>query len=162
MKSRIAWLAAVSIAASLSFVGCTNDTYTNNNKNANANANVATPLAAATPTPGMSRREYTEKQAAEERERAKQSKDTIGDTLDDAWIHTKIVAQLIADASTPERKINVDVVDNVVTLRGTVDTAEAKAEAGKIAKETDGVKLVKNQLQVAPAAKATPKPAKTK
>ena len=159
MKLRVALLAAVLIAASLSLIGCTTtETYTNKN------ANVATPVAVATPTPtpGTSRAEYTEKQAAEERERAKQSKDTIGDTLDDAWIHTKIVAKLIADTATPERKINVDVVDNLVTLRGTVDSAEQKAEAEKIAKETEGVKSVKNQLQVAPAAKATPKSAKTK
>jgi hyperosmotically inducible protein len=157
MKSRYFLQAAVLFAACLAFTGCT-DTDTSTNKN--ANANMATPLAAATPTPGMSRAEYTEKQAAEERERAKQSKETIGDTLDDAWIHTKIVAKLIADTSTPERNINVDVVNNVVTLRGTVDTAEAKAEAEKIAKETDGVKSVKNQLTVAPAAKASPKAGK--
>jgi osmotically-inducible protein OsmY len=61
----------------------------------------------------------------------------------------KIVAKLIGDADTPERKINVDVVDNVVTLRGTVDSPQQKAEAERIAKETDGVKSVKNQLKVA-------------
>src|SRR6185503_8209958 len=133
MKS-VLWLAALAIAASLMFVGCEN---TNSNGNTNGNANTATPLVVVTPTPapGNSRAEYTEKQASEERERAKQSKETIGDTLDDAWIHTKIVAQLIANANTPERTINVDVVNNVVTLRGTVDTAEGKAAAEKIAKE---------------------------
>jgi len=160
MKS-VLWLAALAIAASLMFVGCEN---TNSNGNTNGNANTATPLVVVTPTPtpGNSRAEYTEKQASEERERAKQSKETIGDTLDDAWIHTKIVAQLIANANTPERKINVDVVSNVVTLRGTVDTAEARAAAEKIAKETEGVKSVTNQLKVTPAAKATPKAGKTK
>ena len=161
MQVRFALLAAVLIAASLVSVGCTNtDTYTN--KNANSNANRATPERMATPTPEMSRGQYTEKQAAEERERAKQSKETIGDTLDDAWILTKIVTKLIADSNTPERNINVDVVNNVVTLRGTVDTAAAKAEAEKVAKETDGVKLVTNQLKVTPAAKATPKTGKPK
>ena len=68
------------------------------------------------------------------------NKETIGDTLDDAWIHTKIVAKLIANSTTPERKINVDVVKNVVTLRGAVDSAEERAAAEKVAKETDGVK----------------------
>jgi len=75
-------------------------------------------------------------------------KETIGDTLDDAWIHTKIVAKLIANSKTPERKINVDVVKNAVTLRGTVESAEEKAEAERIAKETDGVQKVTNQLKV--------------
>jgi osmotically-inducible protein OsmY len=161
MKLRFAWLAAGLIAASLVHAACS-DTVTNTNSNTNANANVASPAPTITPTPNTSRAGYTEKQAAEERERAKQSKETIGDTLDDAWIHTKIVAQLIANSATPERNINVDVVNNVVTLRGTVDTAEAKAQAEKVAKETDGVKSVTNQLKVAPAAKASPKAAKTK
>jgi len=161
MKIRFAWLAAGVIAASLVHAACSGID-TNTNANANANANVASPAPTITPTPDTSRSGYTEKQAAEERERAKQSKETIGDTLDDAWIHTKIVAKLIANSSTPERNINVDVVNNVVTLRGTVDTAEAKAEAEKVAKETDGVKSVTNQLKVAPAAKGTPKASKTK
>jgi len=159
MKIRFAWLAAGVIAASLVHAACSG---TDINTNTNANANVASPAPTITPTPDTSRSGYTEKQAAEERERAKQSKETIGDTLDDAWIHTKIVAKLIANSSTPERNINVDVVNNVVTLRGTVDTAEAKAAAEKVAKETDGVKSVTNQLKVAPAAKGTPKASKTK
>jgi hypothetical protein len=158
---RFAFLAASLIAASLVQGACSN-TDTQTNANANANANIASPAPTRTPTPDNSRAGYTEKQAAEERERAKQSKETIGDTLDDAWIHTKIVAQLIANSATPERNINVDVVNNVVTLRGTVDTAEAKTAAEKVAKETDGVKSVTNQLKVAPAAKGTPKAGKTK
>jgi osmotically-inducible protein OsmY len=143
------------------FVGC-NETGTNtNNANANANSNMraaSSPLATATPTP-----KYSEEQAKEERERAKANKETVGQSLEDAWIHTKIVAKLIGDSNTPERKINVDVVDGAVTLRGTVETAEAKSEAERISKETDGVKKVTNQLKVAPAAKPTPaKPAKSK
>src|SRR5215471_18949907 len=96
-------------------------------------------MATPSPKPASGRGQYTEAQARQERARAKQNKETIGDTLDDAWIHTKIVAKLIGDTKTPERKINVDVVNNVVTLRGTVDTAEARAEAERVAKDTDGV-----------------------
>jgi osmotically-inducible protein OsmY len=36
----------------------------------------------------------------------------------------------------------------VVTLRGTVETAEQKMEADQIAKNTEGVKSVNNQLKV--------------
>jgi len=96
----------------------------------------------------LSRTEYTEEFAKTERERAKQLGEKLGDSLDDAWIHTKIVAQLIGNAETPERKINVDVVNNVVTLRGAVNTAEQKAEAERIAKATEGVKKVVNQLRL--------------
>jgi osmotically-inducible protein OsmY len=60
----------------------------------------------------------------------------------------KIVAKLLTDKDTPERKINVDVDHNVVTLRGNVDTVEAKTEAERLAKETDGVKRVNNMLKV--------------
>ena len=144
----------VALFIALVFSACEN---VNTNSNANANANIATPAATPTATPANDRASYTEKQAQEEREKAKANKETIGDTLEDAWIHTKIVAKLIANSTTPERKINVDVVQNAVTLRGTVDTAEEKAAAEKVAKETDGVTKVVNQLKVAPPAKATPK-----
>jgi osmotically-inducible protein OsmY len=153
MSARLLLLSAIA-ALTFGFAAC-NDTATNSN--ANANTNMAGARTAATPAPTATPR-YTEEQAKEERARAKANKDTIGQSLDDAWIHTKIVAKLIGDAQTPERKINVDVVNGDVTLRGTVDTAEAKSEAERIAKETDGVKKVVNQLKVAAAAK----PAKAK
>ena len=100
----------------------------------------------------LTRAEYTEERAREARDRAKTSGDKIGTTLDDAWIHTKIVTKLIGNTTTPERKINVDVVNNVVTLRGTVQTAEQKAEAERVAKDTEGVTRVVNQLKVDRAA----------
>jgi len=121
--------------------------HANTNARAPANANMATPRAEA-PTPAKGRGQYTEEQAREEREKAKANKETIGQSLDDAWIHTKIVAKLIGDTKTPERNINVDVVEGAVTLRGNVDTAEAKNEAERVAKETEGVTKVNNQLKV--------------
>ena len=154
MNRRLLGVATAVMVAAFGLTACAN---TNSNvATTNTNANMATPAATVTPTPENSRGSYTEKQAQAERERAKANKETIGDTLDDAWIHTKIVAKLITNSTTPERKINVDVVKNVVTLRGTVDSAEEKATAEKIAKDTDGVKSVVNQLKVAPPAKASP------
>ena len=138
-------------------VGACNGANTNTNTNTNMNANMATPTATPTVARERSRSEYTEQEAREAREKAKGVGETIGDTLDDAWIHTKIVAQLIANTTTPERKINVDVVNNVVTLRGTVDTANERTTAERIAKETEGVRQVRNQLRVAPAAKGSPR-----
>lgn len=96
----------------------------------------------------VSRDQYTEEMARKQREEAGKRGDTIGDSLDDAWIHTKIVAKLIGNADTPQRKINVDVNNNVVTLRGTVDTAAEKTEAERVAKDTEGVKQVINQIKV--------------
>ena len=148
MRTRLLLLAAASILG-LGIAACEQGTSTNSNMTANANlASPRSEVPAPTATP-----RYSEEKAREERARAKENKETIGDTLDDAWIHAKIVAKLIGDTSTPERKINVDVVNNEVTLRGTVDTAEAKVEAERIAKQTDGVTKVVNQLKVSPAAK---------
>ena len=104
----------------------------------------------------ISRTAYTIERAREERSIAKGRGETIGDSLDDAWIHTEIVAQLIGNSATPERKINVDVKNNVVTLRGTVETAEQKTEAEQIAKNTEGVKSVNNQLKVGGATARAP------
>jgi osmotically-inducible protein OsmY len=86
--------------------------------------------------------------ASEARARAKALGDSIGSSIDDAWIHTKITSKLIVDKDTPARKINVDVVDNVVTLRGQVTSVAAKEEAERIAKETESVKRVRNLLKV--------------
>lgn len=92
--------------------------------------------------------EYTEEMARDARERAKTNGDTIGSSINDAWIHTKLTTKLIANTSTPAHKINIDVVDGVVTLRGQVNTAAAKEDAERIAKETEGVKRVKNVLKI--------------
>jgi hypothetical protein len=47
-------------------------------------------------------------------------------------------------------------VNGEVTLRGQVDTAEAKTEAERMAKDTDGVKKVVNQLKVVPNSNSNP------
>jgi hyperosmotically inducible periplasmic protein len=96
----------------------------------------------------VSRTEYTKEMAAEAREKAKVVGDKVGESLDDAWIHTKVVAKLIGNSQTPARKINVDVLNNVVTLRGEVESSTAKDEALRVAKETEGVKRVTNLLKV--------------
>ena len=96
----------------------------------------------------LSRDEYTDENARTERERATNSGEKVGSSLDDSWIHAKIVSKLIGNPDTPERKINVDVVNNVVTLRGTVDSNDEKTEAERVAKDTEGVKSVKNMLKV--------------
>jgi hyperosmotically inducible periplasmic protein len=96
----------------------------------------------------ISRSEYTEEMARDAREKAKTAGDKIGTSVNDAWIHTKITSKLITDKDTPARKINIDVVDGVVTLRGEVTTATAKDEADRIAMATEGVKRVRNLLKI--------------
>ena len=74
-----------------------------------------------------------------------------GRAIDDGWIKSKIYAQYLADWNTVlnDSDIDVDVNNNMVTLNGTVKSAEAKAKAVSIAKATDGVKGVKDNLRVA-------------
>jgi len=101
----------------------------------------------------LTREEYTEEMARAEREKASGMGEKIGASLDDAWIHAKVVAKFIGNSETPGRKINVDVVNNVVTLRGAVDNADQKVEAERVALETEGVRRVVNQLKVGGASK---------
>jgi len=96
----------------------------------------------------VARSEYTEEMARTAREKAKELGDKLGNSLDDAWIHTKIKAKLIDNPDTPARNINIDVIDQVVTLHGAVGTATAKDEAERTAKQTEGVKRVNNLLKV--------------
>lgn len=73
-----------------------------------------------------------------------------GRSIDDGWIKSKIYAQYMADWNTvlDDSNIDIDVTNNMVVLNGTVKTAAAKAKAVSIAKATDGVKGVKDNLKV--------------
>jgi hyperosmotically inducible protein len=75
-----------------------------------------------------------------------------GRAVDDGWIKSKIYAQYLADWNTvlDDSDIDIDVKNNVVTLNGTVKSAEAKTKAVATAKSTDGVKNVHDNLRVAP------------
>ena len=73
-----------------------------------------------------------------------------GRAIDDGWIKSKIYAQYLADWNTVlnDSDIDVDVANGVVTLNGTVKSAEAKSKAVSTAKATDGVKSVHDNLHV--------------
>ena len=73
-----------------------------------------------------------------------------GRTIDDGWIKSKIYAQYMADWNTvlDDSNIDIDVTNNMVVLSGTVKTEAAKTKAVSIAKATDGVKGVKDNLKV--------------
>jgi hyperosmotically inducible protein len=76
-----------------------------------------------------------------------------GRAIEDGWIKSKIYAQYMADWNTVlnDSDIDVDVVNNAVTLNGVVKTTEARTRAVSIAKGTDGVKSVKDNLRVGAA-----------
>jgi osmotically-inducible protein OsmY len=67
---------------------------------------------------------------------------------DDAVVVTKVKTALLNDAQLGLMKIDVDAVDGVVTLSGTVPaTADAEKAMG-LTRRVEGVKDVKSGLQV--------------
>lgn len=71
-----------------------------------------------------------------------------GDKLDDVSINTTINSGLMADNDLSAMKINVDVKNGQVWLKGSAPTTAAKNRATDIAKNVDGVTSVHNQLTV--------------
>lgn len=67
----------------------------------------------------------------------------------DAWIRTKVGSKLIADPDVGRFSIDVDVEDGVVILSGRVADESAKLEAEQLARNTEGVRRVQNDLTVA-------------
>jgi hyperosmotically inducible protein len=66
----------------------------------------------------------------------------------DAAITAKVKTKLLADPEVGGLKINVDTLDGKVTLTGTAESAAQKTEAGKLAKNTEGVSSVDNQITI--------------
>jgi osmotically-inducible protein OsmY len=148
---------ALLAGAALSFAAACNG---NDNANTNTNANRATnvnAVATATPTPtpantntvnwNMNREDFN-KNANEYRGKAKNTGESIGESIEDGWIHFKVRAALAAVDDLRDSTINVDVDKNVVTLRGTVPGADHKKKAEDAAKKVEGVKSVTNKLEV--------------
>jgi osmotically-inducible protein OsmY len=95
----------------------------------------------------VTREQYNASRAEYEKEKGSS---TIGQGANDSWIWFKTRAALLTTNDLRESTINVDVVNDVVTLKGTVETAAQKTKAEQVAKGIEGVKSVKNDLKVAP------------
>jgi hyperosmotically inducible periplasmic protein len=80
----------------------------------------------------------------------------VGKMAEDTAIHSKVKAKLTAESAKNLVKVNVDVKDGVVHLKGTVPTEADKAEAERLARATDGVKEVMNELTVSSSPSASP------
>ncbi|HEX8720586.1 MAG TPA: BON domain-containing protein [Pyrinomonadaceae bacterium] len=156
MRSKPLLTLIAGAALGLSAAGCdggADNTNANANANRAANANAATPAATATPAGGAYNRNYNSKEdykkdEANYRAEAKNAGSSIGSGLEDGWIHLKVRAALAAVDDLRDSTINVDVDNNVVTLRGSVANAASKKAAEDAAKKVDGVKSVTNKLEV--------------
>jgi hyperosmotically inducible protein len=73
---------------------------------------------------------------------------TMGETIDDSVITTKVKAALIGDPVTKARQISVETLHGVVQLSGFVDSAAERDQATVVAKGVAGVHEVRNDLAV--------------
>lgn len=69
----------------------------------------------------------------------------------DAWLTAKTKIALMTADDLHTSSLNVDTVNGVVTLHGRVPTEAEKNRAEDVAERIDGVKSVKNLLQVVPS-----------
>jgi len=92
----------------------------------------------------------TKEVAKEAGEKTKEGVSKVGAEITDAWILSKVKADFVGEDVLKGSDINVDVDKKVVTLRGTVPTAAARARAMEIARKTDGAKSVVDRLTIGP------------
>jgi osmotically-inducible protein OsmY len=75
---------------------------------------------------------------------------TMGSYVDDTGITAGIKARLLEDQTTGGLSINVDSLNGTVALSGFATSETEKARAEAIARNTQGVKSVRNNLIVRP------------
>jgi osmotically-inducible protein OsmY len=80
----------------------------------------------------------------------------IRDRVDDAWVTTKIQSQFFLDRDIKGRNIDVTTRQGVVTLSGEVESDAERENALRIARETEGVTRVDDQLRIVPEAAREP------
>jgi osmotically-inducible protein OsmY len=76
-----------------------------------------------------------------------------GEWFDDSWITTKVKSQILGDGFSNGVSINVETFRGNVQLSGFADTQGDIDRAVKLARETAGVKGVKNDVRLKPAQK---------
>jgi osmotically-inducible protein OsmY len=86
-------------------------------------------------------------------EKTKRGMSKTGESITDAWVTTKVKYHFVGEDLLKDSDINVDTNNHVVTLKGTVRTAAARARAVLLAKDTEGVNKVVDQLTIGPKRK---------
>ncbi|MBP1634163.1 MAG: transporter [Acidobacteria bacterium] len=75
---------------------------------------------------------------------------SVGDTIDDATITTRVKTALLNDPQVGGLRIDVDTTLGVVTLSGVARSAAEEQQAVAIARRVPGVKDVKSTLVINP------------
>ena len=76
--------------------------------------------------------------------------ETVGAYVDDAAITTSVKARFVDDKTVDAGAINVQTLNGTVALSGFAKTNAEKAQAEYIARNTKGVREVRNTLTVRP------------
>ncbi|MDT8429552.1 MAG: BON domain-containing protein [Pseudomonadales bacterium] len=87
----------------------------------------------------------------QEPEPVKKPKNALSKWFDETSITTSVKAKLLSDNNVKGLKINVDTKEDVVVLSGEVESAEERQLAERLARDTNGVKEVLNNLVVVKA-----------
>lgn len=77
-------------------------------------------------------------------------KQSVGEYVTDATISTKVRAAFVGDKALSALDIAVETNNGVVTLTGSVATAEQVNHAADVTRGVDGVKQVMNNIKVDP------------
>ena len=79
---------------------------------------------------------------------------SVGDTIDDATITTRVKTSFVNDPVVGALRIDVDTFKGIVTLSGRVKTKQEEQKAIDLARKVRGVTDVKSTLQI----EQTPRP----
>ncbi len=77
-----------------------------------------------------------------------QTRESTGQYIDDAAITAKVKAEIVKEPTLKTFQVSVETFKGQVQLSGFVDSAQAVAKAGEIARSVPGVVSVKNNLIV--------------
>jgi osmotically-inducible protein OsmY len=75
---------------------------------------------------------------------------TVGQTIDDTTITTRVKTAMLNDPSVGGLRIDVDTFKGAVTLSGSVKSQAEKDQAIALARRVSGVTEVKDNLQITP------------
>lgn len=73
---------------------------------------------------------------------------SAGQVMDDTGIALSVKARLVAEKVAYLTRVNVKVLNAVVYLGGTVDTAEERQRIEELARRADGIRQIVNEIAV--------------
>ena len=77
-----------------------------------------------------------------------EGRQSAGEYVDDATISTRVRTAIVRDPNVSLTELDVKTMNGTVQLSGFTDSQDKKARAGEIAKSTNGVKDVRNDIVV--------------